>query len=310
MVQYTPKELTYLGLAKETAWGTAISPTFYPPFKDVKPEDVIEYIKDQGTRGAMAMTYNVISGIQHSTMDISTEAYPDILGLFLLAIMGLDTVTGSASPYSHAFKLARTAQPPSLTHSYYDGTSIRQYAGHMVEEVSLKWASNAALEISLKSQGKVSAVLGSSLTPTPSSTIPFAGWQFSATLGGAANVNLVGFDISLKRKLYVQHAANNSSNPSAIISGGLEVTGKATFDKADDTELSAFLNNTQPSLVLQGTQPTTTFGLTINMGKCAFLKDPVTAKEVVQGDVEFEGLDNTSNGGPVAITLVNGVASY
>lgn len=305
---FTPKELTFLGIGKETTFGTAVAPTYYPPFKDVKPEDVIDYIKDQGTRGAMAMTYNVINGVQHSTMDITTDAYPDVLGLFLLAIMGSDTVTGTG-PYTHTLKLNRTGQPVSLTHTYYDGTSYRQFAGHMVEEVDLKWAANAALEISLKSQGKVSATT-TTVTPTPTSTLPFAGWEFTTTLGGSANLNLVGFDLSLKRKLYVQHSANNSTNPTAIVAGGLEVTGKATFDKADDTELSAFLNNTQPALVLTGTQPTSNYQLTLNMGKCAFLKDPVTAKEVVQGDVEFEGLDNTSNNGPLAITLVNGVATY
>lgn len=309
MVQYTPKELVWLGYAKEATFGTAVAPTYYVPFKDAKPVDEIDYIKDQGTRGSMAATYNVIAGLQHSTMDLSGEVFPDIFGLPLLAILGTDSVTGSSSPYTHAFKLARTAQPPSLTHTYYDGTSIRQYAGQMLEEVSLKWASNAALEYSLKSQGKASTTT-TSLTPTPTSTIPFAGWQFSVTLGGSANLNLVGFDISLKRKLYVQHAANNSAQPTAVIAGGLEVTGKATFDKADDTELSAFLNNTQPSFVLTGTQPGTGFGLTINMNKCAFLKDAVTAKEVVQGEVEFESLDNTVNGGPVAITLINGVATY
>jgi hypothetical protein len=307
---YTAKELTWLGLAKEATYGTAVNPTYYTPFKDVKPEDVIDYIKDQGIRGAMAMTYNVINGVQHSTMDITTDAYPDVIGLFLLAIMGSDTVTGASSPYTHAFKLARTAQPPSLTHSYYDGTSIRQFAGHIVEELDLKWAANATLEVDVKSQGKVSAVYGSSLSPTPTSTTPFAGWQFTATIGGSANLNLVGFDISLKRKLYVQHAANNSTQPTAIVAGGLEVTGKATFDKADDGELSAFLNNTQPSFVLTGTQPTTNYQLTINMGKCAFLKDPITAKEVVQGDVEFEAIDNGTNNGPIAITLVNAVATY
>jgi hypothetical protein len=306
---YTVKELTWLGLAKEATWGTAVTPTYYPPFKDTKPEDVIDYIKDQGTRGAMAMTYNVINGIQHSTMDITTDAYPDVIGLYLLSILGSDTVTGSSSPYTHAFKLNRTGQPVSLTHTYYDGTSIRQFAGHMVEEFDLKWAANASLEVSLKSQGKVSATT-TGITPTPASTLPFAGWQFTATLGGSANLNLVGFDISLKRKLYVQHAANNSTNPTAIVAGGLEVTGKATFDKADDTELNAFLNNTQPSFVLTGTQPTTNYQLTLNMNKCAFLKDPITAKEVVQGDVDFEALDNTSNNGPIAITLINAVASY
>lgn len=308
MVQYTPKELTYLGVAKEASWGVAVAPTYYTPFKDVKPEDVVSYIKDNGIRGAMAVDYNIIAGIQHGTMDITTDAYPDFLGLYLLAILGSDAVTGTG-PYTHALKLNRTSQPVSLTHTYYDGTSIRQFAGHMLEEVSFKWAANAALEVSLKSQGKVSTTT-TSLTPSPTSTIPFAGWEFSATLGGTTNLNLVGFDISLKRKVTPQFAANNSQNPSAVISSGLEVSGKASFLKADDTELNAFLNNTQPSFVLTGTQPTTNYQLTFNMNKCAFLKDPITAKEVVQGDVEFSGLDNTTNGGPIAITLLNAVATY
>lgn len=306
---YTPKELTWLGVAKETIWGTAVAPTYFVPFKDAKPEDVIDTVRDQGIRGALASTYNVLQGVKHSTMDISGEVFPDIIGLFLLALLGSDTVTGASAPYSHAFKLARTTQPPSLTHSRYDGTNMRQFAGHVGEELSLKWSKGAAIEFSFKSQGKSSAV-GTTATPTPTTTIPLLGWEFAVTLAGAANLNLTGFDISLKRKLYVQHAINNSQDPTSIVALGLAATGKATFDKADDTELSAFLNNTQPALVLTGTQPTTNYQLIIQMTKCAFLKDPVTGKEVVQGDVEFEGIDNTTDGGPVLFTLKNAVATY
>lgn len=306
---FTPKELTWLGLAKESSFGTAVNPTYYVPFSDVKPEDVIDAIKDQGIRGAMALTYNVIQGVKHSTMDVGGEVYPDNFGLMLLAIMGKDTVTGSGT-YTHDFQLSRTAQPPSLTHSYYDGTNVRQFSGHIAEELDIKWASNAALEFNLKTQGKSSTILGSSLTPSPTVVLPFSGWQFSATLGGVANLNMVGFDIALKRKLYVQHAANNSQDPSAVIAGGLEVTGKATFDKADDTELNVFLDNTQPSLVITGIQASTGAQIIINMGKCAFLKDQISGKEVVQGDVEYEAIDNENNLGPVAISLLNSVASY
>lgn len=304
----TPKELTWLGVGKESTWGTAVTPTYYVPFKDAKPEDVIDAIKDDGIRGALAATYNIMQGVQHSTMDLSGQVFPDSIGLFLLAALGSDTVTGKG-PYTHTFTLNRTGQPPSLTHSRYDGTNMRQFSGHVVEELSFKWADNAALEYSLKSQGKASAI-ATTTTPSNTTTIPFMGWQFNATLGDSANLNLVGFDISLKRKLYVQHSANNSNQPTTVIALALDVTGKATFDKDDDTELNAFLNNSQPSFVLTGTQPGTNYQLTFNMNKCAFIKDPVTAKEVVQGDVEFEALDNTTNNGPIAITLVNSVESY
>lgn len=304
---YTPKELTWLGVAKEVTWGTAVAPAYYPPFKDAKPEDIIETVKDQGIRGALVQTFAVMQGNAHSTMDYSGEAYPDTLGLFLLAILGKDTVTGAASPYTHSFQLSRMLQPPPLTWSRYDGTNMRQFTGHMVEEISLKWAAKSALEITVKSQGKLS-VIAATTTPSPSAATPFMGWSFGVTLGGAANYNLTGFDISLKRKIYPQYAANNTQSPTAMVAQALEVTGKATFDKADDTELNAFLNNTQPALVLTGTQGTNQ--LVIQMSKCAFIKDPVTGKEVVQGDVEFEGVDNATDNGPVLIKLTNAVASY
>lgn len=309
MMPLTPKELTWLGLAKETTWGTAVAPTYTIPTKDVKPEDVDAYVKDQGIRGAMAMTYNVIPGVSQSNFEIDGELFPDSFGLLALAILGSDTVTGAAAPYTHSFKLARTSQPPSLTNTWYDGTNIRQFAGQIAEELQIKWSNGGAVEYSFKSQGKTSAT-ATGITPSPGSTVPFVGWEFTCQLAGANNLNLVGFDISIKRKLYVQHPANNSQNPANIIALGLECTGKATFDKVDDTELSAFLNNTQPSLVLTGTQSGSGDELIIQMTKCAFLKDPITAKEVVQGDVEFEGVDNTTDGGPVLISLKNAVASY
>lgn len=305
----TPKELTWAGLAKEATFGTAVAPTYTVPNKDVKPEDKISYVKDQGIRGAMAETYNIIPGVSQSDFQIDGEVFPDSFGLFALALLGSDTVTGAAAPYTHSFKLARTSQPPSLTTTWYDGTSVRQYAGQMGEELQLKWSKGGALEYTFKSQGMPSKT-ATGITPSPSSTVPFVGWEFACTLASQSNMNLTGFDITLKRKLYVQHPANNSQEPNAIISLGLEVTGKATFDKVDDTELSDFLNNTQPSLVLTGTQASSGDVLTIQMTKCAFIKDPITAKEVVQGDVEFEGVDNTTDGGPILISLQNAVASY
>lgn len=304
----TPKELTWLGVAKEVTFGTAVTPAYYVPFKDAKPEDKLDYIKDQGIRGALAGTYNVIDGIHTGNFEVSGEVFPDSIGLFLLSALGTDTVTGSSSPYTHTFKLNRTGQPPSTTLSYYDGTSMRQFAGQVCEEMSFKWADNAALEYTYKTQGKPSAV-ATTATPTLTGTIPFAGWFFTATLGGTANLNLVGFDISIKRKLYVQHSANNSNLPTSVYALATEVSGKATFDKADDTELNIFLNNTQPSFVIGGTNAAG-FGMTFTMSKCAFLKDTITGKEVVQGEVEYEAVDNVTDSGPIQVKLINAVASY
>ena len=307
-MSYTPKELTWAGVAKESSWGTATNPTYYIPFKDCKPNDNIETIKDEGLRGAMSQTYNILQGIKHSEIDLSGEIFPDSFGLLLLSVFGTDTVTGTPTK-THTFTLSRTSQPTSLTFSRYDGTNMRRFAGHMCEELTIKWADKSALEFSFKSKGKSSAT-STLTTPSYTTTVPFQNWNFALTLGGSANLNLIGFDISLKRKSTILHPANSTADPSAVIVGGLSATGKATFLKADDTELTAFLNNTQQALALTGTQSATGYGMTITLTKVAFTKAPVTAKDVVEVDIEFEGIDNTTDYGPCSIALINGVTSY
>lgn len=310
-MSFTPKELTWAGLAKETSWGTTVDPTYFVPYSDAKMEDKVEYIADNGIRGALAETYNEIPGFTQGTAELGGDAYPDSFGLAALAILGVDTVNGSASPYTHTFSLARTAQPPSFTLSKFDGTNVRQWGGQVAEELDIKWAEKAAIEYTLKMQGKSSKVrTGTALTPTPTSSIPFSPWIFTAKLNGTQSMNLIGFDLTLKRKTYMQHAISNTQDPTNVVALGLGITGKATFDKEDDTELNMFLNNTQPSLVIKGTQPGSGSSITFQLSKVAFTSAPVDAKDVVQIDVAFTAIDNTSDAGPGEIILGNTVANY
>lgn len=307
---FFPKELQWLGLAKEVTWGTGVTPSYFIPFSDVKADDVIEYIADNGIRGAMAETYNEIPGFKQGNVEISGDVFPDSFGLALLAILGTDTVTGSSSPYTHSFKLARTAQPPSITVNRFDGTNIRQWAGEVAEQLDIKWAEKAALAYTLKMQGKSSTVNAGPVTPTPTSTIPFTNWIFTANLGGTQNLHVIGFDFTIKRKLYVQHAVSNNQDPTSVTALALSATGKITFDKADDSELLMYLNNTQPSLIITGTQPGSSAVLTIQLSKAALTTGSVSAKDVIQFDANIVGIDNATDSGPCLVSLQNSVASY
>jgi hypothetical protein len=304
----TPYALTWVGLAKELTWGIPVVPLYYIPFSDVKPLDTITYVADSGMRGALAKTYNQYPGTIQSTVEIDGDTFPDSIGLMLLSMLGQDTVVGSASPYAHTFKLARTTQPPSVTISYYDGTSERQYAGSVAEEMDFTWAQDAALAYTYKVDGCPSVVTTTG-TPTTTATTPFMTWAFTATIGGSPKLNVIGFDVDIKRdKIYVQHAANNTQAPTAIVATTLSMSGKITFDKLDDSELIAYLTNTQPAVVLTGVQGTKI--ITFQMSQCAFTADTVTGKDVMQGEIVYEGCDNTTDMGPGLIKLSNSIASY
>lgn len=308
--------LQKVGIAKETTWGTAAAtPAYTLRVKDVKAETNVKFVKDEGMRGVNAKTFDVYDGTHEGSIDLDVEVFPEDFPLFLKAILGSETVTGAATPYSHAFALANTAQPPSLTFFHDTGFEVRVYAGCMVESVQLKWAKDAGLEASIKMSSKP-FVVGTQWVPSFATTSQWIGWQTAVTIGGTANQKLVGFDITWKRALYIQHAANNTQAPTAIISQDIEVTGKATFDINDDTELNYMLNNTKPAFLFTMTQPGANGPvLTIQMSKCAFMKDSESGKSVFEGDTSWEAIANPTDalGGtglsPCQVTIQNAVTT-
>ena len=306
---YSPNELRWLGAAKETAWATAnIVPSYYIPFKDCKPTDEITTVNDDGIRGTLAGdVFNIMQTSNSSSMDLSGQVFPDSIGLLLMAMFGADTVAGSTTK-THTFKSVTTTQPPSLTFNSFDGFNMRQWVGHVAEELTFKWAEKAALEYSFKSQGKQSAV-ATTTTPSLSTTIPLLNWAFSLSLGGSSDLNLSSFELDLKRKLTTTFAANNSQAPNSIVAGALSATGKMTFYKADDTELAFALSSAAKVISLVGTQATTNYGITFTITSAVLSKPVVSGKDLVEVDVDFTGVFNSTDGGVASIVLTNAVAA-
>lgn len=277
---------------------------------NLKDEDVIKWIEDKGLRGAPVSPIAQYQGPISSTVDFGTMFYPDVPPNLLMALLGTDTVTGTTPDFIHTFTLA-SGQPPSYTLSVYNGFNERQYPGCMLDELQLKWAIDGALMISSKWVGWPSAV-GTTSTPVMGTIDPFLGWQAALTIGGTANVHLIGFDLTAKRKGDVQWAANNSQKPAFTYVGPLDVTAKLTFAIIDDTELTQMLTNTQPAVVMTLTAPNAGPSLKIQMSKCAFNKKASSySKDYVEADYDVQALPSAADAGtgspisPIQFVLTN-----
>ncbi|MDI3341828.1 MAG: phage tail tube protein, partial [Sphaerobacter sp.] len=236
------------------------------------------------------------------------DFFPDVPPYLLLGILGKDTVTGTG-PYTHSFALLTTGLPPSFTLSDYNGYEERQFAGMRVEQLDLKYSLDGALEYSAKLLGKKSAT-ATTTTPTFGTVPPFLAWQCAVTIGGVSVPRVAGWDMTLQRKSEVLFAANNSQDPRDIFVGPLQVTGKMTAYFEDNTELTHFLSNDQPAVVITLTQDANT-QMTITMSKCAFSKAAVNrSKDYVMLDMEFEAVHNPTDNGPCTVAVKNAVPSY
>jgi hypothetical protein len=303
--------LGYLGIAKEVTFGTSVAPVVFIPYDSIKNEDEIGKSIDEGRRGVMTKEFAAWQTTRKSKVEIESLAYPDTLGYFLLGVLGKDTVTGSAAPYSHKFQVL-DGNANSFTLSDYNvvaGTNERRYPGAILDEVGIKFDDVGNMKVSAKFQSKISTLTAKS-TPTQNVLKPFAGWMATLTLGGSVNADLLGGDVTIKRANQLIYGGQATQDPTKYITGRIEMSGKLTFDIDDESEWLNFSNGTQPSLSITFNVDANT-SLTIQCSKVDFSKATIDrSNEFVRLDVDFKALYNTVDAGLATITLKNAVASY
>lgn len=313
---------SFLGLIKETTYGTYQAPTgssaLWVPYKNPTPEDTIKYLEDQGIRGSMGDLYAEVEGVGSGVFSFDTDFFGDTTpGLFQAILGGTDTVASvSASVWSHTFSLLNNAasvgnQPTSWSLTDFDGYEARGYAAGRLSDLNLKWQADGLVECTAKWISNRSASVA---TPTSgfSTLAPAPAWNIVTTIGGTASVHVESGEIDLVRKTAQPFTANASQDPFDNFTGTLQASFKATMSAEDDTEYNYFRNNAQPTFQWKVTDPSSGDTFTISAQIAAFtVGKPIRSKEYLQWDTEGKFVFNTTNatsGGysPVQCVAQNG----
>lgn len=316
---------SYLGIAKETTKGTAVSATdFIPVAKDsLKPADIYDALYDQGLRGSNVMNYNYIQGRGRSTFDFGGAVFADTIGYALAGIMGAVSTSGASAPYTHTISLLNSltsgtdTQPISYTLTDFYAVNVRRFPGCQFSDFSLKFNADGMLEYDAKTTGWLSSTT-SDPTPTFSTVLPTPVWRGTVSIGGSSVATSMEGNIDLKRAVTPIYGIANTQNPYQVFLGALEVTGSIKFVMEDDSELTRFLNNSQPAIVLNWAYGAGASAVQI---QATITKGAYTAAVIDRGDdfvtvsIELNGQGNTTDAGasggfaPIKWVLQNAKAS-
>lgn len=318
----TARNLSYLGVAKETTPGTGVTPTAHIRYTpgSLKPKDVVNYLEDQGQRGSMVETYDVRPGTKHGELAWGGPVFPDELGWLLASHLGDVVTTGASAPFSHAIAIKNDGQPPK-NYSFVDADKMtanaQRFRGQVVTELGLKWSADGMLEYTVKTIGWPPDTLANP-TPTFTAVTIVPSWVGVFTIGGAANTMLMEGELTLKRAGQAVHTHNNTQDPAFTFLGPLTCTGKLKFATADYTEMNRYKNNNQDSFVLDFSQGAAAALVQVKatMTKCAYKMGEIDrGKDFCVANVDFEGMSNSTDVGatagfsPVKFTLQNAVAA-
>ena len=316
---------SFIGIAKESTKGTPVAPTDYLLVnKDtVKPVDVIDPLYDQGLRGAMVENYNYIPGRTRSTFDLGGAVFADGIGYALTGIMGACATTGASAPFTHTISLKNSlaattdVQPLSYTLTDFYAAAVRTYAAQQFHDVTLKFSADGMLEFDAKSTGNLSATT-TAPTPTFSTILPTPVWQGTVSIGGSPVSNSMNGSIALKRPVTPIYGIAQTQDPFSVFVGALDVTGDIEFIMEDNTELTRYLTNTQPAIVLNWAYGASAAAIQI---QATITKGAYTAAAYDRGDdfvkisISLNGLGNSTDAGasggfaPIKWVLQNAKAS-
>jgi hypothetical protein len=298
---------SYLGVAKETTKGTAVTPTAFIPVAQgkFKPVDIVDPLYDEGLRGSAVKNYNYIQGRTRSTFDFGGPVFADTIPWAIAGVLGQVDTTGASAPYTHTISLKNASatgsdiQPTAFTFTDFYAAQVRAYAGCQITDFSLSFTAEGMMEYDVKAIGWQSATAS---TPTPSftSVLPTPVWQGTVTIGGTQVSNAVEGKINMKRAATPIYGIANTQNPYSVFLGALEVSGELKFVMENDTQLTNFLSNTQPAIVLNWANGS---GSTATQIQATLTKGAYTAavidrsKDFVEVTVTLEGIGNTTDAG-------------
>lgn len=316
---------SFVGIAKEATKGTAVAPTdFIPVAKDsLKPADIVDPLYDTGLRGSNVMNYAYVQGRTRSTFDFGGAVFADAIGYPIAGLMGSVATTGASAPYTHTISLKNSltssadTQPISYTLTDFYAVAVRQFPGCQFSDFSMKFNADGMLEMDTKSTGWASATT-TDPTPTFSTVLPTPVWRGTVSIGGNTITTAMEGNIDMKRAVTPIYGISNTQNPYQVFLGALEVTGTIKFVMDADTQLTNFLNNAQPAIVLNWAYGSSTTAVQI---QATITKGAYTAAVIDRGDdfvtvtIELNGQGNTTDAGstggyaPIKWVLQNAKAS-
>jgi hypothetical protein len=254
--------LGFIGLGKETTWGTGVSATDY---FEIMSENIGASIARYPTRNAYGGFHEPddMAGAVMVAGDMSVAAFPVPLGVLLKAIMNTSSIGVVASGVLWKTNFITTksefadgvpSQPYTIEVHRDTGSSFR-YAGGQANQLQMTLAPNQDLRCTVGWLAKQPSIIARSTPTFVSSPDPFAWDTASVSVGGSATSRLEAFNLSVRNNINPHLALANSVYAARMRRGDAQlVRFGGTYDFQDQAEYDDFIAQTERAFVLNLTR--------------------------------------------------------
>lgn len=310
----------YVGLKKETTFGTAATVAEFIPVKSFEPAQDPQNYYPEAIRGTRGRVRGIGMGIQNE-VSMEMDAEPQSIGHILLAALGTVSsaaVSGVTGAFTHTITPGNTL--PSYTFEKNDTVMTQTIAGTKIDSLTLSVEAGddgvLSVEADMIAQSITDKAAASTATYTDKD--PFVFHRVTVEKGGTVNENLKSLELEINNNLKDdQFTLRKSRNVATIEEGMREVKVTSEMLFKNKAEYQAFINGTKDSLkfsfegdIISGT---TRDLLVIELPKVLYDSFEVPMggpDDEVLASIEATALIDTTAGFEIKATLTNSVTSY
>lgn len=312
----------YLGIGKETTWGTAVSAG---SFAEMMSEGLTVALDRFETRNIFNSQSEPddTTGLVRIEGDTVIPGNPEALGIVLNAALGSTASTSVTATYwTHVFQ-TRSSDISSLSplqpytlEIFRDVTSAQQYAGCVAGKLVLACQPNQDLRATVSWLGKsmlnkARIAAASVLFPTTPGQ-PFTFDTSSIAIAGTATDLIESFTLEINNNLEAVSALNASNNVARIQRTNpvqINLSGQMSF--TDIGAYSDFINQTERAFTINFTKASS-FSCLISLPRCVYTAYPLGMQGRNRQTVAFEAKARVPTGSTsaIAVTLKNQTIGY
>lgn len=317
--------LVNVGIAKESARGTAVAAAFWVP------KSAVAFF-DKGIKGKADLNYGVIGNgyeapmlLQHAEGTIEGDVLDKMFGLILLAAFGTTSPAGPTdSAYTHTFTLAATNTHQSLTLTLNDPDRSDQYPLAMLDSLEINIVPDDVVKFVANFVSRPGRAIAA---PTASYTAQnkFLGRHaiikiasLTSGLAAATALTIKSLKLKINKNVFLNNVVG-TVHPDDIVNQKFEIVGEIMLDLTDQVYRQYMLDGSYKAMrislvnsdVLIGVSSQPSF--TLDLSRVHFDQwEPTRENDaIVTQKITFEALYDVTNGNIInSCTLVNAQSSY
>lgn len=300
-------------MAKETVFGTPVTPTSYLPDTGCTLEADPGFFSPELMMGKRDLHVFPMYGEAKYAGAVDSPLFPSNGMMMLAYAIGTDAVTGTVAPYSHTISEANALASMTIEKDIGNFQSL-QFAGCRISKTSIKCAAgNQPVQITSDVEGRAVAVMDTPTAVNVTNEIPFVFAEAAVTMFSHARAEATSVQIDIDNGLKSTYTFSGQHGPNFLTPVTLHVSGQANFvwDSLDDSTYGDFVsmqNGTLGALQVVFAHPVAANGsVTVNLPQIVLSKyaNDLKMTDVVMSSINFEALLSISSGYTIQAIVAN-----